>query len=81
MFNVKAGEVDEDGEEVEMVLGDAEGGADASISYVTEGEDSQDEGVAMNDTEGEVAAAVSLLLRLFFNIFEKYQAQKTQRPK
>ena len=40
-----------------MVLGDAEG---ASISYVTEGEDSQDEGVAMNDTEGEVAVAVSL---------------------
>ena len=39
---MKAGEVDEDGEEVEMVLGDAEGGADASISYVTEGEDSQD---------------------------------------
>ena len=58
---MKAGEVDEDGEEVEMVLGDdAEGGADASISYVTEGEDSQDEGVAMNDTEGEVAVAVSL---------------------
>lgn len=56
----KAGEVDEDGEEVEMVLGDAEGGADASISYVTEGEDSQDEGVAMNDTEGEVAVAGEL---------------------
>ena len=57
---MKAGEVDEDGEEVEMVLGDAAGGAGASISYVTEGEDSQDEGVAMNDTEGEVAVAVSL---------------------